>query len=281
MINDEGYKGLVIKIDIKGVTGLKVGAGENWDDFVSQCVKNGLYGIENLSGIPGTVGASLVQNIGAYGVEVKDVIESVEVFDTETLTTKILSNKDCNFGYRDSIFKKPKGKKYIITYVTFKLKKEGKLNIEYKDVKNYFIEKGIIPTLQEVRKTILEIRKGKFPDLSKYGTAGSFFKNPIIKKEQYEKLLKEYPSIPHYEIYTASGGIDELNMKIPLAWILDNVCNIKGIRKGNVGVYEKQPLVLVNWGGATAQEVKKYAEEITILVKQKTGIDIEPEVQYI
>ncbi|MEK9184859.1 MAG: UDP-N-acetylmuramate dehydrogenase [Patescibacteria group bacterium] len=274
LVNNEGYDGLVIKIDIKGITGLKVGAGENWDDFVSQCVKNGLYGLENLSGIPGTIGASPVQNIGAYGVEVKDVIESVEVLNTECLVLETLSNKDCNFGYRDSFFKRPEGKKYIITHVTFKLKKEGKLNIEYKDVRNYFTEKGIIPSLQEVRNAILEIRKGKFPDLSKYGTAGSFFKNPIIKKEQYEKLLKKYPSMPNYKI-------DELNVKIPLAWILDNICNIKGVRRGNVGVYEKQSLVLVNWGNATSDEVKKYAKKIAISVKQKTGIDIEPEVQYV
>ncbi|MCR4334872.1 MAG: UDP-N-acetylmuramate dehydrogenase [Patescibacteria group bacterium] len=274
LINDNGYKGLVIKNDIKGVDGLKIGAGENWDEFVGQCVEDELYGVENLSGIPGTIGASPVQNIGAYGVEVKDVIESVDVLNTECLTFETLSNKDCCFKYRDSIFKKPEGKKYIITYVTFKLKKKGELNIEYKDLRNYFFEKNVAPTLEKVRKAVLEIRGKKFPDLSKYGTAGSFFKNPIINKLQYEKLLEKYPLLPNYYV-------DENNVKIPLAWVLDNICNLKGVRKGDIGTYEKQPLVLVNWGHATAKEVKEYAEKIANCVKEKIGIDIELEVQFL
>ncbi|MSR71053.1 MAG: UDP-N-acetylmuramate dehydrogenase [Candidatus Taylorbacteria bacterium] len=282
LVSDDGFAGLVIKIEIKGlgfreegsVVKIAVGAGENWDDLVAMCISRNLYGLENLSGIPGTVGATPVQNIGAYGVEVKDVIESVEVLNTESLETEIILQAKCNFEYRDSIFKKSEGKKYIITRVNFILSQKGIVHIDYKDIKNYFEIKKIAPTLSEVREAVLEIRKGKFPDLKVFGTAGSFFKNPIIKNTEYQSLLLKYPQMPSYKI-------DENFVKIPLAWVLDNVCNVKGVKNGNVGQYEKQALVLVNFGGASAAEVKKHAEEIVLCVKEKTGIVIELEVQYL
>ncbi len=281
LVSDEGYKGLVIKLAIKGIdfkdlgdtVEATVGAGESWDGFVETCVSRSLYGIENLSAIPGTVGAAPVQNIGAYGMEVKDAIRSVVVCNTECLTFETLNKEECRFGYRDSIFKKPEGKKYSIVEVVFELKKKSSLVTSYKDVAAYFERLKKIPTLTDVRAAIIEIRKGKFPDLNKYGTAGSFFKNPIITREHYQKLLLTYPAMPHYPV-------GNCHVKIPLAWILDNVCNIKGARRGDVGSYPQQALVLVNWGNATAVEVKAYAQEISSLVKSKSGIDIEPEVQY-
>lgn len=287
-----------------GFVTVVVGAGESWDGFVAKTVKRGLWGFENLSGIPGTVGAAPIQNIGAYGAEVKDATSWVEVFDIKTGKVKKLTNKECQFGYRDSIFKKPEGKGFIITRVAFRLTRNSTPNLGYKDLENYFMPRfspslegenkrggahptSILPskdggketpTLFAIRRAVLEIRSKKFPDLRKHGTAGSFFKNPIISQEKFNVLTEKYPALPGFEL-KVSG--QKSMVKLSLAWILDNICGLKGFKKGGVGLFEKQPIVLVNSGGASAKEIQKFADEIIARVKEKTGIDIEPEVQSI
>ncbi len=276
LVSDEGFPGLVIKMEIKGMDFLgekvTVSAGEDWDFFVDECVKRNLFGLENLSFIPGTVGAAPVQNIGAYGTEAKDVIDIVRVYDTKEERFIDFSNIDCHFAYRDSIFKK-EGGRFIITSVVFILKAEGEVNILYRDLKEFFKEKEN-PSLGEVRNAVIEIRKRKLPDVKEIGSAGSFFKNPILPVAQAYELKAKYPDLPLYPVN------DEL-IKVSLAWILDHVCGYKGVRIGNVGTYKNQALVLVNEGDATAREVKKVAEKMMEEVKEKTGIEIEPEVQYI
>lgn len=283
LIGDDGFPGLVIKMEMKGVkfkdccgfVEAIAFAGENWDDFVKKSVAKKLFGAENLSGIPGTVGASPVQNIGAYGAEVKDIISWVEVYDTKNLETKIISAGDCRFGYRESIFKKAEDKRHIIIRVAFVLKKNGSLNTSYKDIEEYFLGKKIKkPSLAILRKAILEIRKSKMPDLEKCGTAGSFFKNPIILKKDFLKIKEKYPDIKFYE-----EGDGEV--KISLAWVLDKICGLKGHREGNVGLYEKHSLVLINHGEATAKEILRFANKIAVKVKKKTGLKIKWEVDKI
>lgn len=303
LVSDEGFAGLVIKIEIGGieftntdgeggVVRASVGAGENWDLFVQNCVERGLYGAENLSFIPGTVGAAPVQNIGAYGAEVKDIIESVEAIDVQAVSVdgsvspvSIFSNAECGFAYRDSIFKKKENVgRYIITRVNFILKKDGKINIEYKDLREYFsaLSSGaqesstFTPSLAEVRAAVIAIRKKKLPDWHVVGTAGSFFKNPVICLEHYEGLKKQSPELPSYAV----AGNPEV-VKVPLAWVFDHICGYRGVTRGAIGVYHNQALVIVNNGGGTTAEVKALATEMITAVKEKTGIDIEPEVQYV
>ncbi len=287
LVGDAGFDGLVILMNIKGVDFdensavaevlVTAGAGENWDDFVGECVKRGLTGVENLSGIPGTVGAAPVQNIGAYGVEISHITESVRVLDTLSGEFISFSNKDCSFEYRDSVFKKAKGR-YVIVSTTFALKKfvssaETPLNLSYKDLANCDC-----PTPADVRAKVLSIRAAKLPDVRVVGTAGSFFKNPIICDDHFFGLKKRYPDLPGF---VAGDGV----MKVPLAWILDHICGYKGVTKGNVGTYKNQALVIVNnfseKTGATPAEIRKFADEIAVAVKKNTDIDIEPEVQYI
>ncbi|MEI6346132.1 MAG: UDP-N-acetylmuramate dehydrogenase [bacterium] len=288
LVSDGGYSGLAVRVLIKGVKWKEIvdaaacdkvevvsGAGEHWDDLVGLAVGKGYYGLENLSGIPGTVGASPVQNIGAYGAEVKDTISFVEAFHFETGETRMFTPEECCFGYRSSFFKSVEGKKWVITKVGFLLDKKGRVNIGYKDLKARFAERySSQVSLTEVREAVLEIRKNKLPDISLLGTAGSFFKNPIIRAELYKELLEEYPSMPGF---AESDG----RVKVPLAWVLDNVCGLKGWKgdNGQVGLYEKQPLALVNFGGATAQEVSDAAEMVAAKVKDMTGIEVEWEVQ--
>ena len=282
LFRDEGYEGVIIKMEMSGrsiekksnnLINLNVTAGEDWDELVNLTVENNLYGIENLSGIPGTVGGAAVQNIGAYGAEVRDSIIEVEVLDTSDMVIKTFNNQECFFYYRDSIFKKSESKKYIVIKVLLRLKKNGRLNTSYKDIKEYFKDKSANNiSLKELRNAILEIRSKKFPDLKKFGTAGSFFKNPTVGRKFYEQLRKKYPQIPAY-------AVDE-NFRIPLAWILDKVCDLKGFKKGKVGLYRNQPLVLVNFGGASSNDVKKFADEIARTVKIKIGINIELEVVF-
>ncbi len=285
LVSDEGFPGLVIKIEIGGIemrdgdlgTEVVAGAGAVWDDLVAYAVAQGLYGIENLSLIPGTVGAAPVQNIGAYGAEIKDVISWVEVIDTTTKEIKIMTKAECAFGYRDSIFKKPEGKKYVITRVALVLKKNDEVHPEYKDIKEYCLKNNLDPhtlTLQAVRNIVIDIRTNKLPDLAVYGTAGSFFKNPIVEKQTYETLVQHYPGMPGFVV-------DDTHIKIPAAWILDNVCGFKGYRDGSVGVYKNQALVLVNFGEGTAQEIKKLSEKMINAVAEKTKIFLEREVQFV
>jgi len=249
---------------------VKVEAGEGWDDFVAWTVENGFYGLENLSAIPGTVGASPVQNIGAYGVEAKDSIESVEVFDINTLEFKTLTNSECGFRYRHSIFKTKEGGGLIVVGVTFKLSTKPIVNISYKDLLNYFKD-NTNPTPVEVRNAVAEIRKGKFPDLNVYGTAGSFFKNIICNEGDIQDLKTEYPDMP---VYCAGEGM----VKISTAFVLDKICGLKGFRKGNVGLYENQSLVVVNYRDASSDEVREFISKIKSIVEEKTGISIEEEV---
>ena len=281
LFSDEEFDGLVIKMEMMGRSfektskngiWLSAGAGENWDELVNFVVNNNFFGIENLSGIPGTVGGATVQNIGAYGAEVGNSIIEVEVFDISDMKTKILSAKECLFSYRNSVFKRSEGKKYIVTKILFGLKKDGEINTRYKDIKEYFKSKNNREiTLKNLSSAILEIRAKKFPDLKTYGTAGSFFKNPTVSAEACEKIREKYPQIPAYPV-------SDENFRIPLAWILDHICGLKGFRKGKVGLYENQPLVMVNFDGALSNDVKEFANKIALIVKEKVGIEIEEEV---
>lgn len=281
LVSDHGFAGLVIKMEIMGMNfrentdgtyQAEVGAGENWDAFVGECVRRELSGVENLSWIPGTVGAAPVQNIGAYGSEAKDSILSVEVFDMKTSKADILSTKDCRFGYRDSIFKHEEGRDFIITRVTFSLRKDALLKTDYKDVKAYFSERNIpSPTLQELREAIIAIRTAKLPDTTKLGTAGSFFKNPVVLESVRDALKEKYSEMPSFA--DKSGFA-----KIPAAWILDKVCGFKGIREGDVGTYENQALAIVNYGKATTAEIDSFAKKMEQVVFEKTGITLEREV---
>lgn len=278
LVSDSGFAGLVIKLDIKGIKydgdSVTACAGENWDDLVADTVSRGYYGLENLSAIPGTVGASPVQNIGAYGKEVSDLIDSVRVLDIDSGKFITLKNSECSFEYRDSIFKHQKGKSIIVS-VVFKLEKNGKVDISYKDLKDYFASKGVInPTIKEVRDAVIEIRKEKLPDWNLWGTAGSFFKNPIISVQEYVDLRQKFPDIPSF---AQSDG----RVKISLAWILDKICNAKNLAVGKAMVYEKQALVLVTKSGASATEVVELSRKIQDLVKEKTGLIIEAEVEWV
>ncbi len=284
LISDEGFFGLVIKIELKGIEYFEkengsvevvVGAGESWDDFVSDSVKQELYGIENLSRIPGTVGATPIQNIGAYGAEVKDTIVWVEAYDIREKTFIKIKNNKCNFKYRDSFFKTKRGKDFIITKVCFVLQKKGTLNTSYKDVQNYFKNKSSEAiSLLEMRKAIVTIRKEKFPDLSVVGTVGSFFKNPIVSKQVVSELQCTYPELPCFK---ASNG----DVKVSLAWILDHILKWKGVRRGKVGTFSNQPLVIVNYGKENADEIKMFTNEIKKDVKKKINIKIISEVTVI
>ncbi len=282
LVADAGYRGIVIKMEMKGVTYEENGndvkvtayAGEDWDKFVDETVEKGLYGLENLSYIPGTVGASPVQNVGAYGSEAKDTIDSVYVLDVKNDEYVTLSNAECKFAYRDSLFKHNPGR-YIVISVAFNLKKKGKLNTGYKDIQEYFTFKKIAePTLKQVRDAVIEIRQRKLPDIKHYGTAGSFFKNVIVAKSQAQELLERYPEMILHPV-------NEKRVKIPIAWVLDNLCGFRGVKKGNVGTYKNQALVIINLGNATAAEIIALAQKMVDGVYEKTGIEIEPEVEYV
>lgn len=275
---DAGFAGAVLKIEIEGVLVkekegdqilLEVGAGESWDALVEFASENNFWGIENLSGIPGTVGASAIQNIGAYGTEAKDVIGVVEVFDPKTGEVKILKNTECSFGYRDSLFKKEEHKDLVVTKVFFELSKLPKPNILYKDLKAAFPDGN--PDIRDIRKTVIEIRKKKFPDLSIYGTAGSFFKNIITSNEEFAHMQKKFPEVVAFDFTPGKK-------KISSAWILDKVLGLKGAREGEVGLFPEQALVLVNFGNATSSEIKNFTAKIKKEVREKTGLLIEEEV---
>jgi UDP-N-acetylmuramate dehydrogenase len=262
----------IIKEDEENIF-LKVMSGENWHDLVMYTVEEGWYGLENLALIPGTVGASPVQNIGAYGVEVKDTIEEIEAYDIETGLKKVFKNEECCFGYRDSSFKKEIKDKYFISSVIFKLKKNGTLNISYKGISEFFEQNKIIPkTPKDVALAVIEIRKEKLPDPKVLGNSGSFFKNVFVNEEFFEDLKKEYPEIPFFK----EGD----KIKIPTAWLIEKA-GLKGFRLGDVGIYEKQALILVNYGGAKGEEVKDFSDFVIKTVFDKFKIKIEPEVNFI
>ncbi len=282
LFSDGDFPGLVIHMNMKGVqveerkeqSRVTVAAGEHWDSFVEQTVRLNLWGLENLSLIPGSVGASPVQNIGAYGVEVMNCVDSVHTIDAETGKEKIFSNKECRFAYRDSIFKKLGFKRYIITAVTFVLSTKPSPNLTYKDLHQYFLDRNITtPTQREIRDAVIEIRTSKFPNLATVGTAGSFWKNPIIDPSDYERLASAYPGLPSYP----AGE----KIKVSLAWILDRVCNLKGYSQGKVRLFERQPLVVVSEQGALSSEVRHLSEAVSGIVEGKTGIRVEPEVEWV
>ena len=249
---------------------IKVGAGVEWDDLVAWSVERGLWGIENLSLIPGKAGAAPVQNIGAYGVEAKDVIRNVEMYFVEGGNFITLAAEHCAFGYRESVFKHSLKGRVVITAIEIELSKVANPRLGYGDVIREVEARGGA-TLANIRDAICSIRRSKLPDTAVLGNAGSFFKNPIVESEVAEKLLAEYPDMPHYP--TAEEG----KVKLAAGWLIDKA-GMKGYKEGNVGVHERQALVLVNLGGATGGEVIAFAQKVVATVKDKFGIEISPEV---
>jgi len=272
------FEGLIIHPMVKGVTVVddsasevlvKVGAGENWDRFVAHCVEQHWYGTENLSLIPGSVGAAPVQNIGAYGVEAKDIIDWVEVINTQNMQTEVISNAACGFGYRDSIFKHGEPGKYIVTGVVFSLKKNAPLLLDYGNVKELFIQRGT-QDLHNLRETIIAIRNSKLPDPCETGNAGSFFKNPVIAADEFELLRSRYAEVPNYP--TGTGRV-----KVPAAWLIETA-GWKGKRVGDVGTWPKQPLVIVNYGNATGRQIFDFSEKIRLDILEQFDISLDREV---
>ncbi len=262
--------------DGKQMLRLKVMAGENWHELVRESVSEGWCGFENLALIPGSVGAAPMQNIGAYGVEIKQVVESVAYLDLETLELKYLDNAECKFGYRDSIFKQELKGKVIITEVTFVLSRDTAPNVSYEQLRVQLTSMGIIPeeaTINQVYDAVVAVRSSKLPDPKLIGNAGSFFKNPVLPNLQFEQLKSNYPEIPSYpdkEGFT----------KVPAGWLIEQA-GFKGIRKGDAGVHDKHALVLVNHGNATGHEILQLAGEIMAGVKDKFGVEISPEVNIV
>lgn len=277
------FHGAILKSNIKSIeidesasnensVSVVVGSGVVWDDFVEFAVNNGLWGIENLSIIPGTVGASAIQNIGAYGVEASELIEEVYFVDLVSGEEKIYRNNQINYAYRYSIFKEMEYSRIAVYKVRFRLKRHSSAKLEYPDLKRYFEDKEN-PSLSEIRKAIIDIRTAKLPDYKTLGNAGSFFMNSIVPIEKWEAIKKDYPEAPHYIV-------SDTEVKIPAGWLIDS-CGWKGYREGDAGVYEKQALVLLNYGKATGRDIVRLAEKIQASVKEKFDIDIYPEVKYI
>ena len=278
----EDYDGLIIKNEIRGIDiideddetkKIKVGAGENWHQFVLWTIKNELSGIENLALIPGNVGASPIQNIGAYGVEVKDFIDKVWTINLKNGKEKIFTNSECKFKYRDSIFKNELKDQYIILYVSFKLSKLPMLNTKYKDINSELLSLSLEKSTKNICNAVINIRKRKLPDPKKIGNSGSFFKNPVIEKEKFEYLKKIYPNIIGYKISSTE-------IKLAAGWLIDQ-CGWKGYRYKDAGVHKNQALVLVNYGEATGREIINLAEKIQNSVKKKFDVNIYPEVNII
>ena len=283
LFQEEYFDGLVVYINTKGTKILeeqgndvvvRAQAGEDWPEFVKRMVSQSLYGIENLAHIPGKVGAAPVQNIGAYGMELKDSFLQCEAIELSTGNKRVFTKKGCRFGYRDSIFKSELKGQYVITSVDFLLKKNALLHLEYGNIKAYLEQNGIeSPTLQQLHDAICAIRDAKLPDVKQIGSCGSFFKNPVISVAQFEALQKDYPNIPHY---------DEPNgkVKVPAGWLIEQA-GWKGWRNEHVGVYEKQALVLVHYGGGTGHDIVELAKKIQVSVEEKFGIRISPEVNLV
>ena len=272
--------GVIIHSRIKGINIadetsksvlLRVGAAEHWDDVVAYAVSKGWGGIENLSHIPGETGAAAVQNIGAYGVEIRDVIDTVETYNRLTFEKRIFTNDECRYAYRHSYFKEQGNDPYIVTYINLRLQKLPQYKLEYGNLTEALKDKDI--TLQAVRNAVIAIRREKLPEPEELGSAGSFFMNPVITREQFDKLKSEYPTIPSYP--AAEGWV-----KVPAGWLIEQ-CGFKGKREGNAGVYEKQALIIVNHGGATGDEIATFAENISNTVANKFGVILIPEVKYI
>jgi len=275
------FPGTVVRSTITGINIVKkddeyviisVGSGTVWDNLVEWTVKNGFYGLENLSYIPGLVGAAPVQNIGAYGVEVKESIVKVSAINTEDGSKKVFQNYECRFGYRNSVFKKELKGKYLITRVYFRLQKTPHFNLEYGSLKEELDKPGGV-TLENVRKSVIKIRKSKLPEPSVLGNAGSFFRNPVVTSDFAGNLLRDHPDMPVYK--DAAGG-----RKIAAGWLIEQ-CGWKGKRIGNAGIHDKQALVLVNYGKASGWDIYKLSEKIRESVQKKFGIDLEREVEIV
>ncbi len=277
LIPDVGLPGLTVCPSFLGAsyegneeTLVTVGAGVILDTLVSELVEKKIWGLENLSSIPGTVGAVPIQNVGAYGVEAKDIVHSVTVFNIETDTIEELSNDACVFGYRDSIFKHEGGKHYIITAVTFRVSSQPRPQISYRDLATFF-KTNSSPSIAEIRDAVIQIRGKKFPDWNVVGTAGSFFKNPIIARDLFEGLRMKYPELPGYEV----GGEE---VKVSLGWVLDKICGLKGYEEHGIGLYREQALVLVCKKGSRAVDIVAFSQRIIDMVFSATGIVVEREV---
>ena len=278
----DDYHATVLHCSIKGKTIVKedrnsvllrCGAGEEWDSIVDYCVAHDWQGIENLSLIPGEVGASAVQNIGAYGTEVKEIIHSIEAVEISTGKKHTFSNEQCEYSYRQSKFKNEWKDRFIITHVTYRLEKSTDYipKVDYGNIKSELERKGIsMPTMKDIRDVVISIRKDKLPDPEVEGNAGSFFMNPIVEKATFMNLLEQYPDMPHY-------NVDSEREKIPAGWMIDQ-CGWKGKTLGKAGVHDRQALVLVNRGGATGKDILHLCNTIRNDVRQKFGIDIHPEV---
>ena len=275
---------LVIHLNTKGIEVvqensndilIKVQAGENWHEFVLWCIDHDYGGVENLSLIPGNVGTAPIQNIGAYGVELKDSMHNLEALEIDTLNTKTFTNKNCEFGYRNSVFKNVLKGKYIITSVTFKLTKNThKLNSSYGAIRSELDKGNIInPTIKDISKAVIAIRQSKLPDPKEIGNSGSFFKNPIISTTDFKNLQKTYPEAPHYVV-------SKNEIKVPAGWLVEQ-CGFKGKRFGDAGVHKKQALVLVNYNNATGREIFELSKKIQKTVLEKFEIQLDAEVNII
>jgi len=288
LVSDEGFYGVVLKIELKGVeiqqdeanaAGVTciAFAGEGWDALVEQTCNENWWGIENLSGIPGTVGGAVVQNIGAYGTALSEVLLWAEALNTETGEVRRFTNTECAFGYRDSFFKHHDN--YIVLRAALKLSTVPQPNISYKDLAKLFGNPAcMVVDIQALRTAVLAIRKGKFPDLALEGTAGSFFKNPIVTEEEARLLEEQYPGLPVFVMPETRG------VKVPLAWFLDpshGVIDAAAISAGGARLYEKQPLVIVAQKNTRSRDVAKVASEVQKQIKEKLNIEIEPEVKII
>ena len=283
----QDFEGIVVRSDVLGYhfeesrvgsqeSGVRMtcGSGEVFDEVVEASLQAGLYGLENLSLIPGDVGASAVQNIGAYGVEAKDYIETIEAVEIATGRVVEISAEDCGYAYRQSRFKQDWKNRYLITYVTYRLSTAFKPHLDYGNIRAELERKGIQePTAQQLRETIIDIRNAKLPDPKVEGNAGSFFMNPIVTREKYESLAAQYEKMPHFEV-------DADHVKIPAGWMIDQ-CGWKGKSLGRAGVHSKQALVLVNRGGSTGAEIVALSDAIRADVKAKFDIDIHPEVNIV
>lgn len=282
MLFTADYEGTVLHSAIKGHVAvqtdegimLRCGSGEVWDDIVSLCVSNRMYGAENLSLIPGDVGASAVQNIGAYGAEAKDIILKVEAMDLQTGKMCEFTNEECEYAYRKSKFKGEWRNRFVITYVTYKLSEVFCPCLDYGNIRAELEKRNIkVPTAEQLRNVIIDIRNEKLPDPKVEGNAGSFFMNPVVPKAKYEELVARFGNVPHY-------SVDDNNEKIPAGWMIDQ-CGWKGKSLGKAGVHSRQALVLVNRGGAEGKDIVALCDAIKRDVKDKFGIDIVPEVNII
>lgn len=281
MLFIHNFEGLVIRLNIRGIEHrishndvfVEVGAGENWNELVNFCVDHGYAGMENLALIPGSVGASPVQNIGAYGVELKDVFHSCQAFEIATGQFKTFTKEDCRFAYRESVFKQLKGQ-YIITSVTYQLSLTPKLKLHYGAIEQELQQRQLTaPTIKDVAQVVASIRVSKLPDPSTIGNAGSFFKNPVIAASQFERLVAQYPQIANYPA-------GEEQVKLAAGWLIEQ-CGWKGKVVGNTGTWKNQALVLVNHGGATGEEVYALSSQIIDSVYTKFGVMLEREVNMI